>query len=190
MSRSTARDGWANQLQFHVLTHYEPVWEFLQRRPVLRRAANRALINTAIGYVPTRPNPLSTLAPYTSWSSLTERRYDSRHLPPAEVSDLPPAGAVADLFMRRGEDTLCPKSTVMFAYFAQWFTDGFLRSDRAVERDPRRNDSTHDIDLLPLYGVRPAWTAQLRSGEGGRLKSQLIGGAEFPPYLYEGGVRK
>src|SRR3954452_11425336 len=190
MSRSTARDGWLNQLQFHVLTHYEPAWEFLQRRPRLRRQANRALINSAVLYVPARPNPLSTVAPYTSWSSLTDRRYDSRHLPPAPQDSLPPAEAVADLFVRRGEDRLCPKSTVMFAYFAQWFTDGFLRSDRSVPRDPRRNDSTHEIDLLPVYGVRPSWTAQLRSFEGGRLKSQLIGGAEFPPYLYEGGVKK
>ena len=97
---------------------------------------------------------------------------------------------MADLFMRRGEDMLCPKSTVMFAYFAQWFTDGFLRSDRRPERDPRRNDSTHEIDLLPLYGVRPAWTEQLREHEGGRLKSQQLGGAEFPPFLCEGGKIK
>src|SRR3954471_19043888 len=190
MTRSTARDGWLNELQFHVLTNYEPVWEFLQRRPALRRVTNHALINSAVGYVPTRPNPLSTLAPYTSWSSLTDRRYDSRHLPPAAADGLPPEDAVADLFIRRGEDILCPKSTVLFAYFAAWFTDSFLRSDRSVPRDPRRNDSTHEIDLLPLYGVRPSWTAQLRAHEGGRLKSQLIGGAEFPPYLYAGGVKK
>ena len=130
MSRSTARDGRLNQLQFHALTNYEPVWEFLSRRPVTRRLTNRALINSAVQYVPTRPNPYSTLTPSTSWASLTDRGYDSRHLPPALQDGLPPAEAVAELFVRRGEDTLCPKSTVMFAYFAQWFTDGFLRSDR------------------------------------------------------------
>src|SRR4051812_44977728 len=190
MTRSTARDGWLNQLQFHVLTNYEPAWEFLQRRPALRRFTNHALINSAVGYVPARPNPLSTLAPYTSWASLTERGYDSRHLPPVAAEGLPSEDAVADLFIRRGPDKLCPKSTVMFAYFAQWFTDGFLRSDRAPQRDPRRNDSTHDIDLLPLYGVHPAATEQLRAHTGGRLKSQDIGGAEFPPYLCAGGAIK
>src|SRR3954453_1174294 len=99
MSRSTARDGLLNQLEFHALTHYEPVWAFLSRRPGLRRRVNRALINSAVLYVPTRPNPLSTLAPYTSWASLTARRYDNRHLPPAEADNLPPADAVADLFV-------------------------------------------------------------------------------------------
>jgi prostaglandin-endoperoxide synthase 2 len=103
---------------------------------------------------------------------------------------LPPEDAVADLFIRRGPDKLCAKSTLMFAYFAQWFTDGFLRSDRRPERDPRRNDSNHEIDLGPLYGIRPEQTDQLREHAGGRLKSQSLGGAEFPPYLRSGGEIK
>ena len=39
------------------------------------------LIDRAILKIPTRPNPLSTVADYTSWASLTDRAWDSRHLP-------------------------------------------------------------------------------------------------------------
>jgi prostaglandin-endoperoxide synthase 2 len=188
--RSTARDGLRNRLEFAALTNLAPVWAFAQRRPVLRRQVTKVLIDNAILKVPTRPNPLSTLAPYSSWASLTDRRYDSRHLPPAAAGPLPPAEDVAALFARGGETELCPKSTVMFAYFAAWFTDGFLRSDRRPERDPRRNDSNHEIDLTPLYGVRPEQTDQLREHAGGRLKRQSLAGAEFPPYLCSGGEIK
>src|SRR5262245_22433021 len=188
--RDTARDGVLNRLEFHALTSCEPAWEFAQRRPKLRRAVNKLLIDNAILKLPTRPNPLSTMAPYSSWASLTDRRYDSRHLPPASQDGLPEAERVAALFKRQGEGELCPKSTVMFGYFAAWFTDGFLRSDRRPERDPRRNDSNHEIDLTPLYGVRQEQTEQLREHAGGRLKRQALGGAEFPPYLCSGGEIK
>ncbi len=190
MPRSRARDGWANRLEFHVLTHYQDVWDFLSRHDGVRWQVNRLLIDFAISKVPPRPNPLSTMSPYSSWESLTDRRFDGRHLPPATLPELPAEDRVADLFERRGEGVLCPKSTVTFAYFAQWFTDGFLRSDRGTPRDPRRNDSNHDIDLLPLYGRAKPATLQLRAHEGGRLKSQTLAGGEFPPFLFDGGVQK
>lgn len=190
--RSTVNDGFANKLEFYVTTHFGAAWSLAQRIPPVRRRLNRALINSAVLKIPTRPNPFSTLAPYTSWRSLTDRTFASRHLPPRDdaATDLPPAERVADLFMRDSDTALCPKSTVLFQYFAQWFTDGFLRSDRSEPRDPRKTESNHEIDLLPLYGARPELTQLLRAGHGGLLKSQSINGEEYPPYLCEGGAIK
>jgi prostaglandin-endoperoxide synthase 2 len=189
--RSTVNDGLANQLEFYATTHFVGLWGLIQRIEPIQRRVNRALINRAILKMPTRPNPLSTMAPYTLWDSLTDRTFSGRHLPPApdENAGLPPIERVADLFTRHGEMTPCPKSTVLFSYFAQWFTDGFLRSDRAQPPDPRKNDSNHEIDLIQLYG-HPSVTRLLRTGEGGLLKSQLINGEEFPPYLCKSGVNK
>lgn len=79
---------------------------------------------------------------------------------------------------------------MLFAYFAQWFTDGFLRGESQVPRDPRRSTSNHQIDLNQLYGLTPGATAVLRAFDGGRLKSQSLGGGEFPPYLCMNGQVK
>ncbi len=190
--RSVAKDGLANRAEFFLTTHFAPAWDWMQKFEPVRRGINRALINRAISKMPPRPNPLSTLTPYTSWQSLTDRTYDSRHLPPRNGADggLPAEDAVAQLFVRGDDTEACPKSTVLFAYFAQWFTDGFLRSDRGQPRDPRKNSSNHEIDLSQLYGLDPKTTELLRSGDRGRLKNQIIGGEEYPPYLCAGGKIK
>ena len=41
--------------------------------PAVHRRVNGMLIDRAILKIPTRPNPLSTMAGYTSWASLTDR---------------------------------------------------------------------------------------------------------------------
>jgi prostaglandin-endoperoxide synthase 2 len=190
-ARSTAKDGLENQVEAFLTTHGEPIWQAIQAVPPVRRAANKALTNLAILRFPTRPNPFSTMADYTSWDSLTDRTFSSRHLPADHQIDarLPVVADLGPLFTRT-EFVESPKSTVLFSYFAQWFTDGFLRSDRAVPPDPRKNQSNHDIDLTNLYGLHPDVAGQLRTLEGGLLKSQEIGGEEFPPYLCENGAIK
>ena len=189
--RSTARDGLADQIEAFVTTRGKPIWDLIQAIPPARRAVNKALTNLAIYKFPTRPNPFSTMADYTSWDSLTDRSFDSRHLPAARTIDpaLPEIEAFKDLYTRQ-EFIESPKSTVLFSYFAQWFTDGFLRSDRATPSDPRKNQSNHEIDLTNLYGLNPNVARQLRTLEGGQLKSQQIAGEEFPPYLCESGEIK
>jgi prostaglandin-endoperoxide synthase 2 len=122
---------------------------------------------------------------YTSWPSLTDRSFSGRHLPPAAVSNLARLKStpedLAPLFLRTGpmvED----RSSVLFMFFAQWFTDSVLRVDR---KDRRRNTSNHDIDLCQIYGLNESTACLLRSKVRGRLRSQEIKGEEFPEYLYE-----
>ena len=186
----------ANGIETYATTNLPGLWATVERHPDLHRRVNAMLIDRAILKIPTRPNPLSTKAGYTSWASLTDRTYDSRHLPAAEAParSRPEPEAVAGLFDRAGEMTPCAKSTVLFPYFAEWFVDGFLRSERPhtdpatgeLVRDPARNESNHEIDLMQIYGLDDAVTRQLRAHEDGLLLSQTIEGEEYPPYLYEG----
>ena len=124
---------------------------------------------------------------YTSWDSLSDRTYIGRHLPPDlqfnQQSALPTPKAASSLFRKqKGETIYSNKSTLLFPYWAQWFTDGFLRTDR---NNRLRNTSNHHIDLAPVYGLNRRTTHQLRSFEGGKLKSQQINNEEYPLFFYE-----
>ncbi|GAA4239965.1 hypothetical protein GCM10022254_62870 [Actinomadura meridiana] len=191
-ARGFASDGARNRLRYLALTSGGPLWRLVESSTALRRRVNATLIDQAVREMPPRPEPLSTMAPYTSWSSLTDRTYSGRHLPPAPNQEVgrPTVERAADLFDRDGEMILCPRSTVLFAYFAQWFTDGFLRGESTEPRDPRRSTSNHEVDLNPVYGLNAEATDAVRAHQGGLLKSQLINGGEFPPYLCENGKVK
>ncbi len=201
MPRDESRDGRGNQLQTYVLTHFPNIWKFINRTPALARIANKALIDSAVDTIPARPYAFSlmTLDPcvpdttrpkktdtYTSWDSLTDRRYTGRHLPPDPAfnrpENLPKLEDLAALFRKRGGQTVySEKSTLLFPYWVQWFTDGFLRTDRT---NRLRNTSNHNIDLCSVYGLAPEQTRMLRTFDGGRLKSQQINGEEYPAFYY------
>jgi prostaglandin-endoperoxide synthase 2 len=195
----------SRQPLLYVLTHFPRFWRLVQRVGPLERFVNRRVINRLLAVAEPRPNPLSTMASYTSWASLTDRTFSGRHLPPVPPTAMRPVTAlegppsvetVAELFRRSGDMVECPKSTVLFAFFAQWFTDGFLRTSRKhLTRDnlrnTLRNESTHEVDLSQLYGLNAGATNQLRAHHDGLLKSQQIKGEEYPPYLcHKGKIRK
>ena len=163
---------------------------------------NRIVINRAVNVCRNRPHPWSTRHPYISWSGLTDRSYNARLLPakpyPAEDARgtrRPPLEEVAALFKRLPgtPQRLCAKSTGLFPAFAQYLTDGFIRtqlSNDPAREDRRRTTSNHEIDLSPLYGRTEAQTAALRLQSSaadmrGRLKSQMINGEEYPPSLFD-----
>ena len=177
------------------------IFSVIEAIPPLAALANRWAINRVVNRARHRPHPLSTKHDYVSWAGLTDRHWSARHLP-SSVRPSPPAPeALAELFERKdGQQRLCPKSTCLFPSFAQYLTDGFIRTESPgltqKDDDPRhrlrRNTSNHEIDLCPLYGRTEEQTDALRlkssePGRKGRLKSEMHGHEEFAPLLYSKG---
>jgi prostaglandin-endoperoxide synthase 2 len=183
------KNGLKNGARIYATTHFGPLWAVLRRIPKVRSAVNRFLINRMIYTMPTRPLGLSTYRDrdYRSWTGLTDRRWSARHLDPEPEfqTQLPDVETVAELFRRPATGgEVSEKSTLLFPHFAQWFVDGFLRTH---PRNPRKNTSTHDIDLCQLYGQTVSVTDMLRRGADGpgQLQSQVIEDQEFPPYYFD-----
>ncbi len=189
--RDTSRDGLDNKLLNYALSNFKPVWELIQSNKFLNCKVNKFLVNSLIYKVPTRPYPYSlmTLDPqipgtdkpkktdaYTSWDSLTDRTYTGRHLPPDpelnREGNLPPVEDLKVLFQKIDNKTrYSDKSTLLFPYWVQWFTDSFLRIDR---ENRFQNTSNHHIDLCNVYGLTRKETNLLRSFTGGKFKTQKL----------------
>jgi len=166
---------------------------------------NEILINRLVKKGRTRPHPWSTRCGHICWSGLTDRTYNARLLPPKPHvgpegmgTARPPIDQVALLFAADpAGQRPCPKSTCLFPAFAQYLTDGFIRTMMFNKppfgngfEDRARTTSNHDIDLSPLYGRNWQQTLALREnaetpGRKGRLKSQILNGEEYSPYLYD-----
>lgn len=159
---------------------------------------NALVINGIVNSTRNRPHPWSTASDYISWQGLTDRTFQGRHLPATpQPADLPPWQDVAQLFARpTGSAGLSKKSTCLFPAFAQYLTDGFIRTDLSHDDDPppaplkrRKTTTNHEIDMCPLYGRTVGQTRILRllsetPGQKGRLKSQIIDGEEYAPFFY------
>ena len=119
---------------------------------------------------------------YVTWAGLTDRRFTGRHLPPvddATIARLPPIADVVALFQRKAF-VPSTNTTTLLCYFAQWFTDSFLRTDGT---DTRLNTSNHEIDLCQIYGLDAETAALLRSGTAGRLRTSADG--LYPAHLFD-----
>jgi len=191
MARDTSRDGFSNKALTYALSNFKPIWDIIQSNQALKRKVNKFLVNSLIYKIPTRPYPYSmmTLDPYipgtdqpkktdtyTSWDSLQDRTYTGRHLPPDpefnQEGNLPNLESLAVLFRKRdGKTKYSEKSTLLFPYWVQWFTDSFLRIDH---HNKFKNTSNHEIDLCNVYGLTRKQTNLLRSFQGGKLKTQKL----------------
>jgi prostaglandin-endoperoxide synthase 2 len=166
---------------------------------------NEIVINRLVKKARSRPHPWSTKCGHTCWDALTDKTYNARLLPPKPHNGptgpgtaRPPIEEVSLLFAADSAGQRpCPKSTTLFPAFAQYLTDGFIRTMMSNDppfgpggEDRARTTSNHEIDLSPLYGRNSEQTEVLREksevpGRRGRLKSQIIEGEEWPPFLYD-----
>ena len=68
-----------------LLVHQLPrIIEPLASVPPLRRLASKLLINHYSYATSLRPRALTLESDYTTWTTLTDRRFTGRHLPPAD----------------------------------------------------------------------------------------------------------
>ena len=132
-------------------------------------AASATVINALVHSTINRPHPWSTASDYTSWKALSDRTYQSRQLPVAtrDRATLPPIASVVAIFARpQPEQNLSTKSTCLFPAFAQYLTDGFIRTgvpgQDETDANRARTSSNHEIDLCPLYGRTEPQTNALR----------------------------
>jgi prostaglandin-endoperoxide synthase 2 len=108
---------------------------------------------------------------YVSWTGLVNRRYTGRHLPPADpsyIATLPAKEEVFEKLLLREPGRFIPSdnTTTLFCFFAQWFTDSFLRTNPL---DRRQNTSNHEIDYCQIYGLDGWTTNRLRERTDGRM---------------------
>jgi prostaglandin-endoperoxide synthase 2 len=190
----------------NFLRRHPGIGDFIEKRPRLHAGANRGLINGAVesaiarpqAYTlwtgrpigdPPRKNPDGSDKPddpvdYISWTGLVDRTFTGRHLPPAPQSymdRLPHLDRVLALYKRRN---FIPSDNCssLLCFFAQWFTDSFLRKHPF---DERLNTSNHEIDLCQIYGLDAQTARRLRTLEKGKLRTSLNG--QFPERLYLSG---
>jgi prostaglandin-endoperoxide synthase 2 len=124
---------------------------------------------------------------YPSWTGLVSRRHTGRHLPPLETNAAPPRPKLEDVWAVQARQTFVPSqhTSVLLCFFAQWFTDSFLRTHPVKHSFTTSN---HEIDLCQIYGLDETSTHALRLHRHGLLSYRGYPGAEYPLLLYKNGV--
>lgn len=168
---------------------FDSIVGIVGKTSVGRKLGTKLVVNKYAYSTQCRPRALSMAGDYTTWPGLTDRRFSGRHLcleddePEPNQPDLDQVVALFERHtFRPAKDT-----SILFPFFAQWFTDSFLRTkwEAGEPRQFRENESNHEIDLCQIYGTSEIQTRMLRALQGGRLETQVINGEEWPARLFD-----
>ena len=120
---------------------------------------------------------------YSSIHELCDKNYFSLDLPQPSVkyiNSLPAIQDVLPLFQRPLHQSPELRVSLMLPFMAQHLTDAIFQSKNNYE-----TNAPHEIVLNQIYGNNKVDTGYLRSHNCGKLKSQRVNNAEFPPALCE-----
>ncbi|XP_064616364.1 prostaglandin G/H synthase 2-like [Liolophura sinensis] len=175
-----------------ILTRYKWFWDTVNYFPFLRETVMKKVYTLRSNMVDSPPTYTSQHE-YITFEAANNLSYFTRSLPPvprncptpmgvAGKKQLPDVQFLVDQLFTRTEFKPDPmKTSVLFAFFAQHFTHQFFKTDFA--KGPGFTNGGHGVDVSHIYGHDKNVENLLRSFSGGKLKSQMLNGEEFPPYL-------
>nr|ALG96654.1 cyclooxygenase [Simrothiella margaritacea] len=180
----------------HLLVNYEWLWDIVSYLGPLHRFFMKRVYLSRADNVDTPPIYTSRHE-YITMEAAFNLTYYARTLPPVHENCptpmgvagkklQPDAGVVTERLFRRDIFKPSPlNSNVLLPAFAQYFTHQFFKTDKD---GPQYQWGGHGVDGSHIYGNDKEASDILRSFRGGRLKSQLLKGEEYPPYLKDAPV--
>ncbi|PAA78792.1 hypothetical protein BOX15_Mlig024829g1 [Macrostomum lignano] len=179
----------------YLVTNFRPLWSVVNRLTFLRRLFMRLVLKVRLGVVSVPPSFRAGVG-YTTVEGFSNMSYYSQTLPPVPLNCPTPMGVVgpkqlptvgevvAILFKRQPGQPFKPSAigtNMLFGSFAQHFSHMFFKSD--PRQHPGYTWGDHNIYVSHLYGKNTEVENRLREFRRGRMRSQLLRGEEFPPFL-------
>ncbi|XP_076059748.1 prostaglandin G/H synthase 2-like [Oratosquilla oratoria] len=176
----------------NLLTGYSWVWAVVNRIPFLQKAIMR-YVYISRGDIVDQPIRYESMHEFITLDAHFNNSLYARTLPPlpedcptpmgiAGPKELPDVEILMEKVFLRREFIPEPHDTnLLFQYYAQHFTHQFFRTD--FKRGPGITKGNGGVDVSNIYGFTEQERNALRSNVDGKLKTQIINGEEFPPYL-------
>ncbi|XP_041368603.1 prostaglandin G/H synthase 2-like isoform X2 [Gigantopelta aegis] len=176
----------------YLLINYKWFWSFVNAVPFLSNAIMKKVYLLRSDIVDSPPVYEAEHA-YATFSIHTNASHFARTLPPVPLNcptpmgvkgkkELPDVEVLIKKFFTRKTFRPDPLGTsVLFSFFAQHFTHQFFKTD--LKAGPGYTWAGNGVDVSHVYGKNTQVELALRSHNDGRLKSQMISGEEYPPYL-------
>jgi len=176
----------------NLITSHGWLWAIVNRIPYLHRKLMTYVYLSRGDQVDSPPTYESEHS-YITLNAYFNESYYARALPPVPEHCPTPMGVkghadypdidelIKKVFMRREFIPEPHGSNVLFQYYAQHFTHQFFRTD--YKKGPQLTKGTGGVDVSNIYGLTEQDRQALRSGVNGKLRTQILNGEEFPPYL-------